>query len=225
MVKKAHKQPLFNNRIRDEIILRHKKEKAYNKDPNEYTLNTFYQQRRHVSNLIKTARKDSYVNKLLENKNDFKRVFENANELLFQNEEMPLPPCEDKKKLADQFNSFFIMKIDKILEGSVQTDIHLVTPDYLVSEMETTVTLHEFRPVILDETNKLILSATSKSCKLDPIPMKLLKPYQCTCTNYSENYHYLNNQWYNIFKYEGGFTQKKILYNVYDSFVHTFRLN
>ena len=93
----------------------------------------------------------------------------------FQNEEMPLPPCEDKKKLADQFNSSFIMKTDKIMEGLVQMDIHPVNPDYLGSEMEITVTLHEFRPVTLDETNKLILSATPKACKLDPIPTKLLR--------------------------------------------------
>ena len=61
MVKKAHKQPWFNDRIRDEIILRCKKEKACYKDPNEYILNAFYQQRRHVSNLIKTAQKVFYV--------------------------------------------------------------------------------------------------------------------------------------------------------------------
>ena len=83
MVKKAHTQPWFNDRIRDEIILKCKKKKAYNKGPNEYTLNAFYQQRRHVSNLIKTAQKDFYVKKLSENKHDFKRVFEIANKLLF----------------------------------------------------------------------------------------------------------------------------------------------
>ena len=83
MVKKAHQQPWFNDRIREEIILRCKKEKAYNKDPNEYTLNAFYQQRRHVLNLIKTAQKDFCVNKLSENKHDFKRVFEIANKPLF----------------------------------------------------------------------------------------------------------------------------------------------
>ena len=79
---KVKKQPWFNNRKKKEIILRHKKEKAYNKEPNEYILNAFYQQRRYVSNLIKTAQKDFYVNKLSENKHDFKKVFEIANKLL-----------------------------------------------------------------------------------------------------------------------------------------------
>ena len=88
---------------------------------------------------------------------------------------MPLPPCDDKKTLAYQFNSFFITKIEKIMEGLVPTNTHLVNPVYLESEMETTVILHKFRPITLDETKKSILSAAPKSCKLDPIPMKLLR--------------------------------------------------
>ena len=115
-VKKVHKQPWLNDRIKKEIILRCKKEKAYNKEPNEYTLDAFYQPRRYVLNMIKMVQKEFYVNKLSENKHDFKKVFDIANKLLFQNEEIPLPPSEDKKLLANQFNSFFITKIEKIME-------------------------------------------------------------------------------------------------------------
>ena len=174
-VKKVHKQLWFNDRIKKELILRHKKEKAYNKEPNEYTLNAFYQQRRYVSNMIRMAQKDFYVNKLSENKHDFKKVFDIANKLLFQNEEMPFPPCEDKKLLANQFNLFFITEIEKIMEILVPTNTHPSNHVYLESEIETAVILHEFRPITLDATKKLILSATPKSCKLDPIPMNLLR--------------------------------------------------
>ena len=88
---------------------------------------------------------------------------------------MPLPPSEDKKTLADQFNSFFITKIKKIMEGFIPTNTHLVNPVYLESEMETTVILHTFRPITLDETMKFILSTALRSCKLDPIPTKLFR--------------------------------------------------
>ena len=87
-VKKVYEQLWFNDRIKNEIILRCKKEKAYNKEPNKYTLNAFYQQRRYVSNLIKMAQKDFYANKLSENKHNFKKVFKIANKFLFWNEEM-----------------------------------------------------------------------------------------------------------------------------------------
>ena len=124
--------------------------------------------------MIKMAQNAFYVNKLSENKHDFKKVFDIAKKLLFQIEEMPLPPCEDKKLLANQFNSFFITKIE-IMEILVPTNTHPSNPVYLESEIETTVILHEFRPITLNATKKLILSATPKSCKLDPILMNLLR--------------------------------------------------
>ena len=123
----------------------------------------------------KKSQKEFCVNKLSENKYDFKKVFDIANKLLFQNEEMQLPPCEDKKLLANQFISFFITKIEKIMEILVPTNTHPSNPVYLESEIETTVILHEFGPITLDATKKLILSATPKSCKLDPIPKYLLR--------------------------------------------------
>ena len=61
------------------------------------------------------------------------------------------------------------------MEGLVPTNTHPVNTAYLESEMETTVILHEFRPISLDETKKLILSSAPKSCELDPIPTKLLR--------------------------------------------------
>ena len=152
-----------------------RKRRPTTKNQMNITLNAFYQQRRHVSDMIKMAQKEFYVNKLSENKHDFKKVFNIANKLLFQNEEMPLTPCEDKKLLANQFNSFFITKIEKIIEILVPTNTHPSNPVYLKSEIETTIILHEFRPITLDATKKLILSATPKSCKLDPIPMNLLR--------------------------------------------------
>ena len=83
------------------------------KNPTNYTLNAFYQQRQHVSNIIKISKKNYNVDKLKENRNNFKMVFQIANQLLHRNETPPLPPMDDKKLLADQFNEFFVMKIDK----------------------------------------------------------------------------------------------------------------
>ena len=79
---------------------------------------------------------------------------------------MPLPPCEDKKTLANQFNSFFMTNIEKIMETLVPTNTHPSNPVYIKSETETTVILREFTPITLDATKKLILSAAPKSCKL-----------------------------------------------------------
>ena len=43
-VKKVHNQPWFNDKIKQEIILRHYKERLYRANSYTYTLNAFYQQ-------------------------------------------------------------------------------------------------------------------------------------------------------------------------------------
>ena len=51
----CHSQLWFTDRIKDEIRVRHMKECMWKNNPTEYNLNAFYQQRRHVANIIKQA--------------------------------------------------------------------------------------------------------------------------------------------------------------------------
>ena len=95
-VKQSHKQPWFTDKIRKEIIIRLYKERLFRPNPMDYMLNAFYQQRQHVSNIIKTSKKNYYIGKLRENRNNFKMVFQIANKLLHRNETLPLPPTDDK---------------------------------------------------------------------------------------------------------------------------------
>ena len=173
-VKQSHRQPWFDDRIRREIILRRKKERTYRNDPTEYNLNAFYQQCRFVSNIIKTAQRTYYTEKLADDKTNFKWIFEISNKLLYKNEPLPLPLSDNKKNLADQFNEFFITKIDKIMDGLVPTTSHPINNDYIEDKFETDKRLQEFRPLTLEETIKLVKSAAPKSCKLNPIPTIIL---------------------------------------------------
>ena len=100
-VKQSHRQPWFDDRIRGEIILRRKKERTYRNDPTEYNLNTFYQQHRFVSNIIKSAQRTYYTEKLADNKTDFKQIFEISNKLLYKNEPLLLPQSDNRKNLED----------------------------------------------------------------------------------------------------------------------------
>ena len=106
-----------------------------------YTLNAFYQQRQYVSNIIKTSKKNYYVNKLKENKNDFKMVFQIANKLLHRNETPPLPPMEDKKLLADQFNEFFMTKKDRIMDSLSASDTNSTNDNYIEEDFLTSLHL------------------------------------------------------------------------------------
>ena len=68
----CHSQPWFTDSIKDEIRVRHMKECKWKNNPTEYNLNPFYQHRRHVANIIKQAQRSFYIEKLQENRTNFK---------------------------------------------------------------------------------------------------------------------------------------------------------
>ena len=55
-----------------------------------------------------------YKTALSDNKYDYIKVFNICNNLLGRNQDLPLQPSNSNKTLADEFNNFFIQKIEKI---------------------------------------------------------------------------------------------------------------
>ena len=93
---------------------------------------------------------------------------------------LPLPTCNSNKELANDFNTFFTDKIQKIrneLNGyKIQQRITYTsenTPEMI--NLPENIALKGFRQVSIEETTKYIMKAPSKSCELDPIPVNLLK--------------------------------------------------
>ena len=101
------------------------------------------------------------------------KIFEIANKILYRNEPLPLPPTDNTLKLVNDFNSFFIEKIDKIMTGLIPTESHPVDPKYIESTERCSIKLHQFHEIDLDETKRLIQTSATKSCEIDP--MSLLK--------------------------------------------------
>ena len=106
-VKVTHKQPWFDDKIKSEIILRRKKEQDWITNPSPYTLKAFYMQRRHVSNIIKTARWTFYMNYIAYHKLDTKSIYAMSFKLLGKVIDNPLPKHDSKLDLANEFNNYF----------------------------------------------------------------------------------------------------------------------
>ena len=83
--------------------------------------------------------------------------------MLFRNEPLPLPPTCDTKKLADDFNQFFIEKIDKIMAGLQPTEMHPTDPKYIESISQSPITLSTYKEISLEDTKRLIHTAATKS--------------------------------------------------------------
>ena len=115
------------------------------------------------------------VTKIQQNANNPKEIFNITNKLLGRNDQLPLPAYEDKGDLANDFSSFFINKIDKIMEKLKATSVLTEENSYTESEFLTENRMSTFQQLSVDEVCKLINSVEAKSCELDPIPLKLLK--------------------------------------------------
>ena len=135
--RKCHSQPWFDDQVKMEIRLWRMKEWRWKSDPNEYNYITFYNQQRYVTGLTKSKKKSFYVTKIQQNANNPKEIFNITNKLLDRNDQLPLPTYEDKRDLANDFSSFFINKIDKIMEKLKATSVLTEENPYMESEFLT----------------------------------------------------------------------------------------
>ena len=115
IVKITQWNPWFNDKIKEEIRLRRKKERTWNKDPTFYNFQAFYYQRRYVANLTKVTRSEYFKSQIIEHHGDYKAIYRVANKLLCRNEMSLLPKTDDQAQLAEDFNNFFSDKIAKIM--------------------------------------------------------------------------------------------------------------
>ena len=61
-----------------------------------------------------SAERRFFLDKIIENKANYKEVYKICNQLLGRNKDLPLPPDRSDVKLNKNFNKFFINKINKI---------------------------------------------------------------------------------------------------------------
>ena len=90
----------------------------------------------------------------------------------------PLPPAEDLTIQANEFNDFFIGKIEKIMQDLAPNNITDTLDDYLESAFETTERLTNFKMIMNKDILLIINAAPPKSCKLDPMPTTLLNVFR-----------------------------------------------
>ena len=119
-----------------------------------------------------------FEEKLTENCNNYKEIFRLTNKLLGKENELPLPPAEDLTIKANEFNDFFIGKMEKIMQDVASSNMTATLDDYLESTFETTNRLTNFKMITDQDILLIINTAPPKSCKLDPMPTTLLKVFK-----------------------------------------------
>ena len=84
--------------------------------------------------------------------------------------ENPLPECDTKEDLANQFAEFFITKIQNIRNKLDSLPVY----DHKDSSPPK---LSKFEPLTEEEVRQIIKAMPSKCCALDVIPTSLLQEF------------------------------------------------
>ena len=115
------------------------------------------------------SKKINIANKVNQCNRDTRQLFKLVSNITSSTKDNPLPDGKSNQELADQFAEYFIDKIQKIRNNLNSYE------RYQVEEAVQAPTLGEFEPLMEDKVTKVIMSMTSKSCEIDPVPTNLLK--------------------------------------------------
>ena len=128
----------------------------------------FAQCKKELRAQIATAKSQYYTNIIHKYKDDPKHMFSVIDEIMGNSKPRVLPPGSDGAELADAFSDFFIDRVNTIRSSIPASDSEIIYTNVSCS-------LHAWEPVTEEELRKIIMSAPTKDCSLDPLPTALLK--------------------------------------------------
>ena len=164
--------PWLSNEIRSVKSRRRIAERRWRSTKSESDWRTFKNLRNMVVYLMNKSRREFYTDLISSISGDQRRLFATTKKLLNQPAEMLFPPHSDKVALANDMESFFDNKITDI-RASLDNSDNLYSIANRQISCSSSIT--DFRGVDINYVKKLVLSAPTKSCLLDPVPTGVLK--------------------------------------------------
>ena len=149
---------------------RRKLEKQWRQSKTEENRKAYVTQRHYCAEMSISKKKEYYSKIVTEAGNDQKSLFKVANELLDKNKVRSLPDHEDPVKLANEFNEYYIKKIENIRKTIPANPNSVVNPTQFEGNK-----LHSFEPTTVEELEEIINEYGIKTAKEDPIPANTLK--------------------------------------------------
>ena len=169
------KQPWYDESVDEARKIKRKAEKMWRKTGLTVHKEIYISKKKALTEVIKSAKTNFYRNRL-DNNPGQKELFNCVNELLNKTKTTSLPKHTSKTDLANEMSDYFSDKIKKIrnhLEIIQNNQSNNVLPDVEIKESDTY--LYVLQPASEEEVRKTIMSSSSTTCALDPLPTPLTK--------------------------------------------------
>ena len=170
--------PWYNQELRNLKRIKRKAERKWKTSHSATDLEAFKSARAEYKNMCNEAKINFYSEKVVECSGDQRQLYKLINNLTKGETSVIYPDSTSNETLSNEFATYFIDKIDKIM-SDIDTIIETEGIDNYEYESLSydSSQLVEFAPLSTDQVLKIINNAKTKSSGLDPIPTSLLK--QC----------------------------------------------
>ena len=163
------KVPWFNDDIKQLKRQRRRLEKRAVKTDLPGDWNNSHKVRNLYSAFLKSARVNYYSNLIDQCAGDSRKLFRLVNSLCREPLETTRPKHTDPTKLANEYGTFFLKKIEII-----NLDKFQVQEPRLIS-VTPRENLESLSALSIEEVSKIVRESSNASCRLDPVPTWLLK--------------------------------------------------
>ena len=170
-VSKQHKPKWIDEEYKEERARRRKMEKKWKRTKNEEDHKLYVNQRKMCAQLS-TQKQEAYYSKQVDgSSNNQKSLFKIVEQALDKKDDRVLPTHEDPVVLANEFNNYYIDKIDKLRKSIPPvSDESVMAMDMFVGDR-----LSSFTPTTEKEMKEIIQEFGVKTSPEDTIPVQILK--------------------------------------------------
>jgi hypothetical protein len=167
------KNPWMTPAIMEAKLHRRSLERTWRRNPTQLNRSRLTKQTHFCNRLMSKAKSAYYTGIIKENSKDQRCLWKAFNKILHRQSVRLLPDSTSIEELARNFGEFFINKISLIRASFSNSGSDNVDTCDPVQPGLTHIT--GFSPISEADVKRLILTAPTKSCDLDPIPTQLLK--------------------------------------------------
>ena len=165
-VSKKKRPEWIDEEYKIERAKRRKLEKLWKRSKTEENHQKYVDQRNTCA-IMSKEKQETYYSKLIDSaSNKQKQLFQVVEKMLDKKDERVLPTHTDPVQLANEFNHFYVDKIEKLRKSIPQTkEPMIIEPKRFDGEK-----LNQFAPTTVDEVKRIIKEAGMKTSSEDPLP-------------------------------------------------------
>lgn len=181
--------PWFDSEYKNARRIRRRAEKCWRRSKDRIDHENFLVQRSHCNELAKQKKQEFFNTYFNKHNHSQKSLFKFVDNFLDHDSKLILPPYDSIQEIANNFNKFFIDKIENIRKNFSSNNEQVY---YDAVNNNNLTYMSDFEPTTITEIREILKETNFKTCANDPLPTDLLEknyeillPFICDIVNCS----------------------------------------